>query len=70
MISGIFRGKPKDVIVANARLKLPKWPEGFGGDKSITQKGTVHLVFNNSFSWVTPKVITYKTQIAAGVPDF
>lgn len=45
------------------RLRLPEWPEGLGGEARTNQAGTLTLVFDNSFSWVTPKTVCYKTEV-------
>jgi uncharacterized protein YbdZ (MbtH family) len=53
----------KTQISNHCRLKLPVWPEGLGGNTEVTETGKVVLVFDNSYSWVKCKIVSYKTQV-------
>ena len=60
---GIFGSDKK--LYEPGRLKLPHWPEGLGGEVEVRENGVLTLEFDNSYSWVTPKVVVYKTQMGA-----
>ena len=53
----------KTQISNYGRLKLPQWPEGLGGNTEVSENGKVVLVFDNSYSWVKCKIVSYKSQV-------
>lgn len=53
----------KTQISNYGRLKLPNWPEGLGGNTEVSENGKVVLVFDNSYSWVKCKIVSYKSMV-------
>lgn len=65
------KGGTKTTLFEKGRVPVPSWPEGLGGEAVLTasEGGTIWLVFDNSFSWMTPKSLCYKTELGVLPPN-
>ena len=58
----------EDVLTEWARVKPKMWPQGLGGRYTVTAPGKVQLLFDNSYSWIKSKAITYRCHVKPAVP--
>jgi hypothetical protein len=57
----------KRSLCQKERVNFPQWPEGLGGSALVPGPGKIGLVFDNGFSWITPKMISFKTTVQSTI---
>lgn len=55
------KGRPDEKIFGNSRV--PSDLEPISGTFKSVREGTLLFIFDNSFSWYNPKILTYKIEL-------
>ena len=55
------KGRPDEKIFGNSRV--PSDLEQISGTFKSVREGTLLFIFDNSFSWYNPKILTYKIEL-------
>ena len=55
------KGRPDEMIFENARV--PSDLESITGTFKSVREGTLLFVFDNSFSWYNPKILSYRIEL-------